>query len=137
MPEWRTNRRTQNKFRTTINVPTAPKKLLRMKTKQRNTINSAIGDLVLTTNRYFDSIPLAQIFDILIANDAIPVAEDGTAWSGFLLGEDSRTTIELAHPDTKQQIYGMDVYVPYNNSNLVLAWHRMPSGRYEVTGYVS
>ena len=82
----------------------------------------------LCYNRYHESIPLTEIDNILRDNGLKLVQEDGSDWSGFLCGEDGSCTIDLATAGTN---------IPVKNFMLVLQWHKMPSGRYEVNTYLS
>lgn len=70
---------------------------------------------------YHPLIPLFHIFEIVRAHIGEVVQEDGTPWSGLLLGDDSSANFDI------------------ENSRLVLRvmWHKMPSGNYEITAYVS
>ena len=92
-----------------------------LKTKQ-NTVNNYLADVV--GRKYWESIPIDDIFKKLEDNGFKPVQEDGTPWSGFLLGRDGRAHIQLktGGPDR----------------HLSLSWHKMDvSGRYEVVAYVN
>ena len=75
---------------------------------------------------YFDAIPLEEIFDALKRHGVTVIQEDGTSWSGILSGRDSSAYFDLAYDGR---------YV--KNAMLALSWYRMPSGRYEVTGYIT
>lgn len=87
---------------------------------------------------YFDSIPLSQIFNILIKQGITPLQEDQTAWSGFLLGGRKKTEqvyFNLGWTDTKDKDKRMQA-IP--NSVLSLSYYIMPeSGRYEVIAYIT
>lgn len=93
-----------------------------IKTNIRKAINKALAAL----GNYHDSIPLQQIFDALKAHNVIVVDEAGEPWSGLLCGRDSHTTFDL-------QLDG----APVKNAALFLSWYKMPSGRYEITVYLS
>lgn len=98
-------------------------------------LNDRISDLLSPKNvtEYFRQIPLASIGKILKNDKIIMVQEDNTEWSGMLLGKDGRAKIDLAPMNTKDG----EFYTPYTNTVLVLTWHKMPSGKYEVLSYVS
>lgn len=83
----------------------------------KNRINRELSGLGV----YFEEIPLCEIFDIVRRHAGSVLDVDGTPWSGFLCGEDGSTWFAVT---------GYKFY-------LRLSWHKMPSGRYEVTTYVS
>lgn len=83
---------------------------------------------------FFDKIPLQQISDAFKSLNVRMLQEDGSDWSGLLLGgkdcgdpraSDQRVTIPLAYAGQMLKAY------------LILSWCRMPSGKTEVTGYIS
>jgi hypothetical protein len=71
---------------------------------------------------YHEQIPLSDMFSIIKNNDFIPIQEE---WSGFLCGSEGRALIELINNRTSKK------------KHLCLSWYRMPSGKYEVTSYVT
>ncbi len=78
------------------------------------------------TNHYFDSVPLADIQEFLMAHGAEIMDDEGQPFRGFITGREGRTTFPI-------RFKGNDV-----NSMLVLHWYKMPvSGKYEVVAYVS
>jgi hypothetical protein len=83
----------------------------------KNQINKALSNL----GTYHAEIPLSQIFEIVSKKAGEVVQEDGTKWSGFLCGENGQTCFDIA---------GVKFH-------LFLSWYTMPSGRYEITVYVS
>jgi hypothetical protein len=87
------------------------------------TIKNRIGRELhnLTTSVYFPAIPLDTIFSIVEKHAGIVIQEDGTPWSGFLCGDDG-----LASFGVKDKKFF-----------LFLIWHKMPSGNFEITAYVS
>lgn len=100
----------------------------------RRKINNALHDL----GNYHQDIPLTEIFDICDNNGVIAIQEDGTRWSGLLLGnavcgsEKARSQNALIHLALKEG----DAYIPTSNA-LNISWCTMePSGRYEVVCYV-
>ena len=101
--------------------------------KNRQNINRSIHDL----GSYHQSIPLQDIFDILKANNTIPISEDGSYWSGFLIGGK-----ECGEEGTKDQVALIDLAVDVNGQyfpckqSLSLSWCKMPSGKYEIVAYV-
>lgn len=96
----------------------APESLMR----RQNRVNDYLHSIGL---EYHNAIPLDDIFSVLRANGFEPVQEDGTAWSGLLLGKDGTARIELKNAGGPTRW-------------LVLTWHKMQvSGRFELVGYIS
>lgn len=89
------------------------------------TINAMQAKLAELGRGYHDKIPLNEIFGHVRATGYEPVQDDGSPWSGFLTGADGRAVIPLTR-DGKP-----------TKASLTLSWHKMPSGRYEITPYVS
>jgi hypothetical protein len=86
---------------------------------QKNNVNKQLNAL---GKNYFPSIPLNLIFSIVeIGLESEIIDEDGTPWSGFLLGDSSNTTFNIR--DKKYVLY--------------LSWYKMPSGNYEIVAYLS
>lgn len=80
--------------------------------------NDTLADI---SKKYWDVIPIQDIFNACRAQGLEPIQEDGMPWAGFLLGEEGRADIPLAD----------------SNKYLHISWYTMPSGRYEVTPYIS
>jgi hypothetical protein len=97
----------------------------------KNAVNRKLN--AFTINRYFGSIPLSGIFDILQTEGLTLLQEDSTQWSGFLCGDSGMGTFDLGFSDSKNS-EGM--YTPAGN-NFVMSWYKMTSGRYEIVAYVS
>ena len=86
---------------------------------QKNNVNKQLYAL---GKNYFPSIPLDLIFKIVeIGLESKIVDEDGTPWSGLLLGDNSHTTFNIRNKR----------YVLY------LSWYKMQSGNYEIVAYIS
>jgi hypothetical protein len=98
-------------------------------------INKDIREVTKPT--YFDEIPLDELFAVLDKYGIVPVMEDNTYWSGFLLGEDSNTIFNLADKMSSETRDDITFYTPYENAGLWLSWHMMENGRYEIVSYVS
>jgi hypothetical protein len=81
---------------------------------------------------YFSSIPLKDIFNVLKGYRIVVVDEAGEQWSGFLTGSSGRAYLDLVLVD---EITGE--FRVISNSILSLSWYKMPSGRYEITLYLS
>jgi hypothetical protein len=75
---------------------------------------------------YYERIPVGLLFGVCKAHGVRPVQEDETEFSGFFCGADGRADIDLRDED------GSDA-----GSALLIYWHKMESGRYEVTAYIS
>ena len=106
--------------------------------KIKKKVNKAL--YTLTTNKHFDSIPLNDIKRILEQADLILLQEDGTPWSGFLLGDNATASIVVGDKNDVVKSYGdsiIAVYRPFTNISLQLSWYRMPSGKFEVGAYLS
>ena len=88
----------------------------------------------LTTNKYFDKIPLKDISDILEKYGITLLQEDQTEWDGFLTGNNARETFEIGYIETKDKD---SRYTPIDNAALVMSWYKMTSGRYEIVAYMS
>ena len=87
----------------------------------------------LTVNKYFEKIPLKDISDILKNYGVTILMEDQTKWSGFFAGADARDTFDLGYIES-EDTNGRHTVI--DNSSLVMSWHKMPSGRYEIVAYV-
>jgi len=88
------------------------------------------------TKDYHQNIPFQQIKEVIEKYGYQLVQEDGTPWSGFLMGG-----AECGSPEASRQRATIDIVrkedkMPMRNS-LVLIWCKMPSGSYEITAHVS
>ena len=83
-------------------------------TAARKKAGSAIIDATSGNNVYHDAIPNGTIGDILTAHG---FNEEGL--DGIYTGADGRTNAQVGP-----------------NSWLTMSWHKMPSGRYEITAYM-
>lgn len=101
---------------------------------QKNRINRAIHAL----GNYHEEIPLGRIFEICQENGVKVLQEDGTPWSGFLVGGaecgSEKANSQIAHFDLAVDRDGQ--WNPSNNI-LNMTWCVMPSGKYEIVAYVS
>ncbi len=95
-------------------------------TLNKSVVNNINKELNIFNTKLQDEIPLQPIFDILKKYELTPLQEDGTEWSGFLLGTDSNTTIELGYSEKI-----------INNFVLHLSWYKYHTGRYEINTYLS
>jgi hypothetical protein len=107
----------------TFDAAAAPPATLVTRQKRVNNFFGEIG------GKYWQHIPMDQIFAKCRENGFEPVQEDETPWEGLLLGKDSSAKIKLNTMGDKGQ--PMTRY-------LVVSYHKMEvSGNYEVTAYVS
>lgn len=113
------------------------KKSIPMPNKIRNAINNKIHE-ILKPN-YFSQVPLDEMFNALETNGVIPLQEDGTRWSGFVMSAGECGSNKAAScPPIKIEL-GMkvaDEYFPLKNL-LILTICTMENGKYEVVGYIS
>ena len=114
-------------------------KKIRLDSKTRKLINRYFSQMINTgkNNKYYDSIPLHEYFAVLRAHNIVPLQEDNTMWSGFLVGEQGNARIEIAPFESGVNRDGLAFYNPFSNAMFILSWYRMPSNRYEVSAYIS
>ena len=86
---------------------------------------------------YFKEIPLQDIFDILDKFNIVPLQEDGTYWSGMLIGGTKKTEQVYFDLGVKSEIDKNKRYPKINNASLALSYFVMSSGKYEVIGYIA
>lgn len=83
---------------------------------------------------FFEKIPLGAISEAFRAFGVSLVDEDGSPWSGFLLGNKDCG-------DERAKDQHAKFALAYNgqllNCHLIISWCRMGSGKMEVIGYVS
>lgn len=88
--------------------------------KNRSKANEDLNKL--TTNKYFSSLPIADIAAILKKNGFDPYFEDESGMEGIYTGRDGKINPLQVGPKTW----------------LALSWHKMePSGNWEVVTYLS
>jgi len=90
-------------------------------------------DLDPMGKKYHNAIPLEDIQNILKKYGLIALQEDHTEWSGFLVGANSHTNMELGYTETKDE---NKQYKVITNASFNLSWYKMSSGRYEIVVYV-
>lgn len=88
----------------------------------------------LSSGKYYDEIPLQDVFDILKKYGIVALQEDNTEWDGFLTGREGQATLPLA-PIASKSAEGF--YTPYSNVGLHFSWYKMPSNRYEFIVYAN
>lgn len=100
----------------------------------RNRINKDIHKILKPT--YFKAIPLKAIMDAMGKHGVTLLDDDYTEWSGFFTGGVKDTQMvhfKLGWSDTKDD-KGMHRVIP--NAAFTMTYFKMPSGKYEVIGYV-
>jgi len=102
----------------------------------KNAVQGGVYSLLKKT--YFDHVPLGEIVTELRAHDVYALQEDGTEWAGFLVGGAACGTDEAS-----KQNASIDLAIKIGekyfavNSRLYISWCKMPSGKYEVLGYLT
>jgi len=96
-----------------------------MKVAEKRAVNRAIDKIVSPI--YFNEIPLSPIFEAIESFGYLVVDEEHQPWSGFLCGREGTAMFDLFSKEKGKP----------DNSNLMLQWYTIQSGRYEVTCYVS
>lgn len=87
---------------------------------------------------FFEQIPLQEIREGLKSVNISLLQEDDTEWSGFLLGDKECGDPAASNQRAKITLGFEDGGVKYKSDNcLIIMWCRMPSGKKEVTGYIS
>ena len=97
-------------------------------------INRELYDL---TKGYHDSLLIDEIGAVLKKHGLILLQEDGTEFSGIFSGEEGRAEIEVARNVSTADADGHPIYQPLENTMLILTWHKMESGKFEVIAYLS
>jgi hypothetical protein len=96
-----------------------------MKAPERRKLNQKIGEYLKPI--YFDEIPLGGLLTILEDHGFRACDESGNRWQGFIVGREGWIGFPLKAVGSQLR----------HNNRLELMWYKMPSGRYEITSYVS
>ncbi|MCK5019878.1 MAG: hypothetical protein KAS32_22675 [Candidatus Peribacteraceae bacterium] len=111
---------------------------MRISAKVRKQVSRKVQEILKPT--YFDSIPLGDLIETLKEYGLVLLQEDDTEWSGFLMGDDSRTFFTLGNMNSSViEPYGV-VYEQIKNAGLQLSWYRQEKKmgkQIEVIGYIS
>ena len=99
---------------------------MKINAKVRKEAGKAIWNTLKPT--YFDSIPLLGIQDALKPFSLMICDEEGNPWEGLLCGREAHEIFPVASTEGQGKV---------ENASLCLSWYKMPSGRYEVIGYLS
>ena len=114
------------------NIKVAAKNTLN--SSDKNKINKGLSDL--SSPPYYSKIPLDDIFEVLGKEDIVVLQEDGTEWSGMLVGKGAETEFDIAPGSSiKKEDWGQ-TFTPFDNAQLRLSWHKMESGNYEIVVYI-
>jgi len=100
--------------------------------KLKSQLQKAVNAVLKPT--FFDQIPLQQISDALKQMNVRLLQEDGTDFSGFLMGEKECGTPEASNQHTEFQLALGNQLL---KCALMLSWCRMGSGKMEVIGYIA
>lgn len=102
----------------------------------KKTLSNGVADILRPTR--FEQIPLKEIFNLFELHHVMAIQEDGTSWSGFLLGD-----AECGDDRTRDQVVHFPLAIDTGSewkvttTHFHLSWCRMPSGKKEVIGYIS
>lgn len=106
----------------------------KMNAKERSGINKALNEAL--PGNYYDAIPMEEIQSTLQSEGFVLLQEDGTKWSGMLLGDDSSALFQIGRLSEGRTLNGLATYKPISNAGLMLSWYKMQSGKVEITKYV-
>jgi len=95
-----------------------------------------INQVICFLPNYHENIPLDTVFGACEKHGLVPLQEDGTRWGGFLCGSEGEMLLPLGDKNEFSHWQGVKVFTQTRHA-LRFAWHKMPSGRYEITSYVS
>ena len=107
----------------------------KLKTGDRKKANRDIQKILKPT--YFKSIPLGQIDKALRKHGMLLIQEDNTPWSGLLLGGVDKTEMVNFNLGWLSEENEPKRYKAVPNAVFTMTYYKMPSGKYEVIGYVS
>ena len=105
---------------------------LKLPANIRKEINRDLANLC--SGKYYEEIPLSEVFEILNNGNVVALQEDGEEWEGILCGDSSCITLQIGAVWSDNDD---GIYTPCDNSVLVLSWYRMQSGRFEINAYLS
>lgn len=104
--------------------------------KDRKALNAALNAAV--PGDYFEGIPMQEMKEAVREAGYVILQEDGTEWSGMILGSEGEAFFELGKLTHGRTVNGLATYKPVPNSGLRMAWYAMNSkGRYEVIKYIT
>ena len=98
------------------------------------------GLVEVTKGLHAGGVPIARLFDVLKNEFVFPIQEDGTKWSGFLLGSKECGTEEARnqHANIPLVTTAKDGSFTLTTSYLYLSWCTLHnSNKFEVVCYIS
>ncbi|MFA5314219.1 MAG: hypothetical protein WC375_13035 [Methanomassiliicoccales archaeon] len=126
------------------NTPSIPNIMVDLNERPRGVpsfIKNQANKLIHKLGDFHSEIPLSEIFDILNQYNLIPLQEDGTPWSGMLIGGK-----KCGETGSEQQTVNLRLAfkMPDDTYHLItsvfhLSWCVMsdyPNKRYEIVAYV-
>lgn len=121
--------------------PNLPNFIVDLRSKPRAinaAIRSKINKQLHGLGNYHKDIPLDEIFEILESNNMIALQEDGTKWSGMLIGGAECGSEEARNQHALFQLaFKFDDGYYTIKHGLSLSWCIMGSGKYEIVTYIS
>lgn len=109
-----------------------------LKVSDRKKINKDLQKLLAPT--YFKKIPLNDMFKVLEKHGLVPIQEDNKYFDGFLIGGVKDTVMVNFNLGWKNELVddkGIKKYMAVPNAFLTMSYHKMPSGKWEIIGYIS
>ena len=103
--------------------------------RRRKELSRAVSDAF--TENFFDSIPLDKLDEVLRSKGFLLVDEDSTGWSGLILGSCGHSFMRIGTLEGAVDVNGVQAYPMVDNFGVSVSWHKMESGRWEVTIYVT
>lgn len=112
------------------------KTMNRMDKKIKRLITNEISPIM---TKYYDNVPLGEIFAIFHKYGIYPLQEDGTPWNGFLSGKKECGTNEA---NNQRIIFDLgmkvnNVMVMIDDCKFLLSWCSLGSGKLELNGYLT
>lgn len=80
--------------------------------------------LATMCKKYYQHIPMQEIWAEAEKAGLTIVDEDGQPWEGILTGREGRASFDLADSRNNKVV-----------SVMHMQWHKMPSGKYEINAY--
>lgn len=99
-----------------------------------NAVSSAVNQ------SYYKAIPIDDIDTALNKHGFLLVQEDGTPWSGMLLGADSHAVLQVGRMNDYVEKDGMKLHTILKNAGVALSWYRdekRQDSKYDIVAYLS
>jgi hypothetical protein len=116
-------------------IVSSPPPDTRIDAKTRARLNRVVQNAV--PENYYEQIPLGTIQETLKTQGYVLLQEDGTEWSGMLLGSEAEAFFEMGSFEGAVSLNGEPTFPKVNNSGLRMTWYQMPSGKYEIVKYIT